>query len=130
MTQFSETDKQIAQTIIDAISDDGYLNCSLEEIQQLLSRTETTDSQDPTEDSRSPDLRTVQVEIDEIQAVLHHIQNFDPPGVGARDLSECLKIQLKLLDPATPSLQAATAIATPDTLALLATVITFSCGGY
>ena len=42
------------------------------------------------------------MELDEIEAVLHRIQNFDPPGVGARDLRESMLIQLKQYDPETP----------------------------
>lgn len=38
---------------------------------------------------------------DEIEAVLHRIQQFDPPGVGARDLRECLLVQLRQLAPGT-----------------------------
>src|SRR5690606_36158766 len=41
------------------------------------------------------------LELDEVEAVLHHIQQFDPLGVGARDPSECLGIQLAQLEPAT-----------------------------
>jgi RNA polymerase sigma-54 factor len=101
MTPFSDTDKQIALALIDAISEDGYLSCKLEEIQQALSKN-------------------LPVEIDEIEAVLHQIQNYDPLGVGARDLAECLRLQMKVLRSDTPFLKAATELATPQNLALLA----------
>jgi len=101
MTPFSDSDKQIAQALIDAINEDGYLGCKLDEIQQLLAK-------------HGP------VELDEIEAVLHQIQNFDPLGVGARDLAECLRLQLKALDPATPLIEHAASLATPANLALLA----------
>jgi RNA polymerase sigma-54 factor len=101
MTPFSDTDKQIALALIDAISEDGYLSCKLEEIQQALGKS-------------------LPIEIDEIEAVLHQIQNFDPLGVGARDLSECLRLQMKLLPGDTPGLKAAVDLATPQGLALLA----------
>ncbi len=77
----SERDQIIALAIIDAIDDDGYLKVSLEEIAATV------------EDN---------VECDEVEAVLHQIQNFDPPGVGARDLRESLLLQLAQLDPDTP----------------------------
>src|SRR5690606_2780058 len=41
---------------------------------------------------------------DEILTVLHQIQRFDPVGVGARDLGECLRLQLQLLPDETPGL--------------------------
>ncbi len=101
MTPFSDTDRQIALALIDAISEDGYLSCKLEEIQQALGKN-------------------LHVETDEIEAVLHQIQNFDPMGVGARDLAECLRLQMKALPPDTPGLKAATELVTPQHLALLA----------
>ncbi|MEJ2141316.1 MAG: RNA polymerase factor sigma-54 [Gammaproteobacteria bacterium] len=78
LTPFSDTDRAIAEVIIDGINDDGYLNMSLEDIHAAL-----------------PDTEELQIEDDEIEAVLHRIQNFDPVGVAARDLKESLLIQLK-----------------------------------
>ena len=78
----SVTDKATAIALIDAINDDGYLTVSLEEICATL----------------SADLDT---EPEEIEAVLHLIQTFEPPGVGARDLAECLNLQLAQLEPDT-----------------------------
>ncbi|BAV34503.1 RNA polymerase factor sigma-54 [Sulfuricaulis limicola] len=101
MTPFSDTDKQIALALIDAVNEDGYLSCKLEEIQQALGKNHA-------------------IEMDEIEAVLHQIQNFDPLGVGARDLAECLRLQMKVLPPDLPDLKAATELATPVNLALLA----------
>ncbi len=79
----SVTDKAIAIALIDAINDDGYLAVSLEEIRATLSADLDTDPA-------------------EIEAVLHLIQTLEPAGVGARDLSECLNLQLAQLEPATP----------------------------
>ncbi len=89
MGNFSQTDQIIAEAIIDAISDDGYLATPLEEIHQLL----TADL---------PEL-----ESDELTAVLHRIQNFDPPGVGARNLQESLLLQLRQLPADAPWLSEA-----------------------
>ncbi|MBS0290138.1 MAG: RNA polymerase factor sigma-54 [Proteobacteria bacterium] len=75
LTPFSESDKIIAATIIDAINDNGFLTCPLEEI---VATVKTSCS----------------VETAEVEAVLHRIQQFDPIGVGARNLGECLKVQL------------------------------------
>ena len=114
MTPFSDTDRQIAAALIDAINEDGYLSCKLEEIQLILGKGEdkTSSEQD------KPDM--VPLELDEIEAVLHQIQNFDPVGVGARDLSECLQLQLKSLDASAPHLKEAMRLAKPEHLELLA----------
>ncbi len=101
MTPFSERDRMIAQAISDSINDDGYLVSAFDDIQQSL-------------DSN------LEVEIDEIEAVLHQIQNFDPVGVGARDLGECLSIQLKQLASDTPYLHESQLLADKENLALLA----------
>ncbi|GAB4507555.1 MAG: RNA polymerase factor sigma-54 [Sulfuricaulis sp.] len=101
MTPFSDTDKQIALALIDAVNEDGYLSCKLEEIQQSLGKNHA-------------------IEMDEIEAVLHQIQNFDPLGVGARDLAECLRLQMKVLPSDLTDLKSAIQLATPANLALLA----------
>jgi len=74
LTPFSAVDQEIATAIIDAINDDGYLCCDLQEIQEAVG---------------------VEAGLDEIEAVLHQVQNYEPLGVGARDLKECLSIQLR-----------------------------------
>jgi len=91
MSPFSDTDAVVATAIIDSINDDGYLSTSLEDIWHGLGLEEA-------------------VELDEIEAVLHRIQHFHPIGVGARNLRECLLIQLTQLDPQTPWLAQATLI--------------------
>ncbi len=114
MTLFSDTDRQIATALIDAINEDGYLSCKFEEIQLMLGKGE---GKTPSEQDK---LDIAQPELDEIEAVLHQIQNFDPVGVGARDLSECLQLQLKNLDAGMPYLKEATRLAKPEYLELLA----------
>lgn len=74
LTNLSLRDRAIGEVIIDCIDPTGYLTTPLEEIRGLLG--------DP------------QLDTDEIEVMLHHIQNFDPPGVGARNLRECLLLQL------------------------------------
>lgn len=101
MTPFSERDQAIATAIIDSINDDGYLTGSLEDIKEMAEDED-------------------ELELDEIEAVLHQIQNFDPVGVGARNLAECLQLQLRILSPETPGLDAARQIATTENLKLLA----------
>lgn len=86
LTPMSDNDRIIALSIIDGIQPDGYLSNSLEEIQSGLN---SDDDEDP-------------IEVDEIAAVLKRLQQFDPPGVAARDLQECLSIQLEQLPKDTP----------------------------
>ncbi len=79
MTPFSPCDARIAQAIVSCIDAHGYLTCTLEELQQILDEEEGD------------------VGLDEIEAVLHHVQSFEPTGVAARSLSECLVLQLRQL---------------------------------
>ncbi len=88
----TETDKEIGLALIDGIDERGYLTESLQDIHQGLT-------------IEYPD-----VEIDEIEAMLHLIQHFDPLAVGSRTPSECMKIQLQQYDPATPHLKKAIAL--------------------
>ncbi len=114
MTPFSDTDRQIALALIDAINEDGYLAVGLEEIRQSL----VVDNRQGATDQKAQ-VGAEPVGLDEIEAVLHQIQNFDPIGVGARNLSECLVLQLRGLDPATPFLAEARELARPELLDLL-----------
>ncbi|MEJ2610437.1 MAG: RNA polymerase factor sigma-54 [Candidatus Thiodiazotropha sp.] len=82
LTPFSEQDNMIATTLIDSINEDGYFKGDLEEILQSVDDEEAT--------------------IEDVEAVLHRIQAFDPPGVGAQGPRDCLLIQLRQLPEATP----------------------------
>jgi RNA polymerase sigma-54 factor len=108
MTPLSDTDRRIAESLIDAINEDGYLTCKPEEVQQVLARG-------------AEGQPAVEVELDEIEAVLHQVQTFEPIGVGARDLAECLSLQLKALGADTAFVKEALALATAENLAALAT---------
>jgi len=79
LTHMSEIDKTIGLSIIDAIDANGMLTVSLESIQSGIDRA-------------------LDVELEEVLAVLHRIQQFDPIGVAYRDLSECLLIQLNQVE--------------------------------
>lgn len=89
MTNFSDRDRAIALSIIDGINDRGYLTIPLEDLQEGLG----ADFED--------------LDIAEIEAVLRQVQNFDPVGVGARDLRECILIQLAGMPPDTAWLEQA-----------------------
>lgn len=87
LRSLSDTDAMIAMAIIDGLDEDGVLTISLDDV--LASLPPSDDEED-------------QVEIDEVEAVLHLIQHLDPVGVAARDLAECLSIQLNQLPATTP----------------------------
>lgn len=76
VTNMSDVDRTIALAIIDGIDEDGYLQESAEEIHSGL-------------------VDDLEIELDEVEAVLHLIQHFDPIGVAARDLKECLLLQME-----------------------------------
>lgn len=75
LTEMSDVEKTIARIIIGNIDDDGYLRTSVEELAA---------------DAKVP--------VEMVESVLRQVQSFDPAGVGARDLQECLLIQLGFLD--------------------------------
>lgn len=102
MSPMSGADQLIASALIDSIDDDGYLTCPLSEIRDLL----------------APQLGA-DLEETEIEAVLRQVQNFDPLGVGARSLAECLRLQLRTLPESTPGRDTALAIANDACLELL-----------
>lgn len=92
LTPLSDRDRLMALVLLDSINDDGMLTASTEELLEAL---------DP----------SLSIEQDELEAVLKLMQRFDPPGVGARDLRECLLLQLEQLPPETPwQRQAATLV--------------------
>lgn len=82
LTHLSERDQLIAEALIDAVDGDGLLSQTPEEIQESLAAEQG-------------------IELDEVMAVLHLLQRFDPTGVCARDLRECLLLQLEELPPDT-----------------------------
>ncbi|NKB25466.1 MAG: RNA polymerase factor sigma-54 [Kiritimatiellae bacterium] len=67
-------DRQIAETLIGGINDDGYLVVTPGELAEISG-----------------------YDIDHIESILQTIQEFDPIGVGSRDLQECLLLQLERL---------------------------------
>ncbi|KJG10511.1 RNA polymerase sigma-54 factor [Photobacterium kishitanii] len=76
LTPFSETDLAIATAIIDAVNEKGYLSCTTAEILENFEDEE------------------LEIELDEVEAVLKRVQQFDPLGVASRNLQECLLLQL------------------------------------
>ena len=69
---YEDGDMRIGEEIIGNIDEDGYLTCSVEEIAS-----------------------TIDAKVEDVNRVLDRIQHFDPAGVGARDLRECLLLQVE-----------------------------------
>ncbi|WP_207061316.1 RNA polymerase factor sigma-54 [Motiliproteus sp. SC1-56] len=84
LTPMTDLDRAIAMSIIDGIDQDGYLRVDLDEVVANFNDETLADTEET-------------VELDEAEAVLRRLQQFDPPGVAARDLRECLLIQLDQL---------------------------------
>ncbi|MDB5903002.1 MAG: polymerase sigma-54 factor [Betaproteobacteria bacterium] len=78
-----ERDKTLATLLIESLDEDGYMTQELAEIQAML----------PEE---------LDIEPEELQIALKHLQHCEPTGVGARSLGECLELQLCALPESTP----------------------------
>jgi len=74
--------RMIGRAIVDAIDETGYLRETVEAIAERLGATK-----------------------EEVETILAIVQGFEPSGVGARDLAECLAIQLKEKDRYDPAMQ-------------------------
>ena len=96
--RLSETDTLIAEYLMDSMDDMGFVRLDIEELLQSFDTIASFYQWDE------------RVEQDEVMAVLRMIQSCDPLGVGARNLSECLAIQLSKLDTDTPYLKQAQAL--------------------
>ncbi|MCP5017790.1 MAG: RNA polymerase factor sigma-54 [Ketobacter sp.] len=106
LTNMSDMDRMIAMAIIEGVNAKGYLTQSVEDIRDgvlaqqdvvadlvRLQQAELEAMGIQLEPEEGDDGSAISLE--EVLAVLHRIQQFDPPGVAARDLRECLLIQLK-----------------------------------
>ncbi|MBI2316306.1 MAG: RNA polymerase factor sigma-54, partial [Betaproteobacteria bacterium] len=91
LTALEPRDRTLAELLIDAVDEDGYLTQSLEEIAALL----------------PPEL---EVEPEELRIALRHVQNLEPTGVGARSPAECLELQLAAMPESTPEREHALAL--------------------
>jgi len=92
LTSFSATDTAIAEAVVFALDEDGYLADNIEDIQRSLSQD-------------------VSVSTDEILAVLHRIQRMEPVGVACRNAQECIQVQLAALPQDTPGRNTAARLA-------------------
>jgi len=92
LARLSPLDLAIARLIADAINDDGYLTDSLEDIRESL----------------KPEIDAT---LADVERALAAVQSLEPAGVGARNLGECIALQLRQLDPATPARDIAVRVA-------------------
>ena len=94
LTHFSDLDRAIAWAIVECLDTNGYLTTPLEDIREAVLADDDCRAivaARTLEDGEEP------LDLDEVEAVLHLVQSFDPPGIAARDLRECLLIQLRQL---------------------------------
>ena len=82
LSRFTPREEEIGTYLIGNIDDDGYLKVELSEVARLFHTS-----------------------VEEVEDVLKRIQRFDPVGVGARDLKECLLVQLEVLGKDAPLLE-------------------------
>src|SRR5574340_686626 len=93
LSQLDLRDRQLIGLLIDALDDNGYLAQPLEEILELL----------------PPEL---DITLDDLETALVQLQHLDEPGIGARNLSECLALQLRDMPEDIPERDLALAIVT------------------
>ena len=75
LLDLSDIDRRVIESIIWNIDEQGYLSTNLDLLAERLN-----------------------VQIEDVERMLKLVQRLDPPGIGARDLQECLSIQLELSD--------------------------------
>jgi len=92
LSRLNDRDRRIGLILIDSLDEDGYLREPLSSLAQTL----------------LPEIKASETEI---LTVLHHIQRFDPVGIAARDVHECLSLQLDALPVDTPGVALARRIA-------------------
>jgi len=94
LTGLTERDKRIAAMLVAHLDEDGYLKSDLDELRESAAQA------------------IADLEADDLAIALRHVQNLEPTGVGARDLAECLELQLRALPAATPHRDAAMTLVT------------------
>lgn len=83
LSRISERDRHIVRILIDSLDDDGYLKQDLQELLNMM----------PVE---------LNIHLEDLEAALKCLQQLEPTGVGARNLQECLTLQLQALPEETP----------------------------
>jgi RNA polymerase sigma-54 factor len=101
LTNLGTRDRALVGLLIDALDEDGYLTQPLEEIAALMSAE-------------------AEVSVEELAIALKHLQNFEPPGVGARAPGECLALQIRAMKEVPGSCAALALVICEQHLELLA----------
>jgi RNA polymerase sigma-54 factor len=86
LTTLPSRDRALVGFLIEALDEDGYLAQSLEDLVDMLGEENPGETEG---------------RLEELRIALRHLQNFDPPGVGARNPRECLELQLRDLPAST-----------------------------
>ena len=94
LTGLTDRDKRLAAFIIGHLDEDGYFKSELEELRESVAEA-------------LPD-----IEVEELSTALKHVQNLEPAGVGARDVAECLELQLRAMPASTPHREVAMTLVT------------------
>ena len=94
LTQLGPDERALVSFLVEALDEDGYLAQSLDELAEVLPEEFADDREEM---------------IEELSIALRHLQNLDPPGIGARSPSECLELQLAN-EPASSTCELARAI--------------------
>jgi len=84
LAKLSTVDMAIARVIADAVTDDGYLKDNLDDIRASL-------------------LPEIDTSLEHVERILALVQSLEPAGVGARNLGECIALQLRQLHADTPA---------------------------
>jgi len=100
LSQLGERDRQLLLWLIEALDDDGYLGQPFDELVEAINAAAA-------EAGLEGDEGELVIPADELRVALRYLQTLDPPGVGAADLADCLRIQLEQLAPDTPFRDAA-----------------------
>ena len=87
VSKFDDRDKLIIGMLIDALDERGYMAQDLAELAELLQKGQEGEQE---------------ITLDDLETALVQLQYLDLPGIGARDLGECLALQLKALPEDTP----------------------------
>lgn len=92
LMSLSEKDRQLVLLLIAHLDEDGYLTHDIAELSAMIAEHIALDE-------------------DDLSIALKYLQNFEPTGVGARSLAECLQLQLRLMPKSTPFLDKALQLA-------------------
>ena len=94
LLRLSPREMLLGEEILGNIDENGYLTCSLEQVLTSLNEWVAEAGDDWARESGDEELPQP-FSLEEAEAMLRIVQNFDPPGVGARDLRECIVLQMR-----------------------------------